>query len=596
MKKLFVIILCVITITSFIPSTLATSNQLNEKQRVIIGFKDQSNSEIIQGLGGEIIHEFNNIKAIVASLPPQAIDNLRRNPNIVYIEQDAEVKATADILPWGVDRIDDGVGNVQVHSYNKGNGINIAVIDTGIDYNHPDLPRVVGGYDFANGDNDPMDDNGHGTHVAGTIAAVYNSEGVIGVAPEANLFALKVLDETGGGWVTDIIAAIDWVIDYNAESLDDVSIISMSLGSNSHVSDLQTICDLAYSKGILLVAAAGNDYLRRGRFEYNTVDYPARYSSVIAVGATDENDKKASFSSTGEAVELAAPGVNIVSTFLGGGLATGSGTSMACPHVSGAAALVWAGEPTLSVAEVRQRLIDTADDLGAVGLDNWYGNGIIDIDEAAPPIGPIPNQAPIADAGGDQTVQLDVNGEVIVTFDGSDSQDPDGIIMTYEWGFGDGSSGTGVVPSHDYSIAGTYTVTLTVTDNEGAADSDEVSIIVEEYQVPPPETPIHVAEIDMGIVSKAGGRILYATTTITVKDGSGNPVDDVLVTGDWTGATSDSDSGITDSMGNVKFLSDTLRKTEGQQTFTFTVTNISKDGCGYDSGSNLETGDSISYP
>jgi len=368
-------------------SVLAVSGvaaQPSEKVAVIVGFKGKPETGLIRAHSGDIKYEYSIISAVACSLPQMAIDALKRNPKIAYIEPDGKVQITQEELPWGVDRIDAAV----VHPYNKGTGVKVAIIDTGIDYNHPDLDaNYKGGYDFVNDDAFPMDDNGHGTHCAGIVAAEDNKEGVIGVAPEAWLYAVKVLDRTGSGYTSDVISGIQWAI------TNKMDVISMSLGSDYYNSALQAACDAAYDAGVLVVAAAGNDYQRRGRTEVDTVDYPARYDSVIAVGATDNTDTKASWSSTGSALELAAPGVSIYSTYWDNTYATGSGTSMACPHVTGTAALVFAssidpahdldGDGAWDAGEVRKRLQDTADDLGSVGWDGWYGYGLIDADEAA---------------------------------------------------------------------------------------------------------------------------------------------------------------------------------------------------------------------
>ena len=346
--------------------------------RVLIGFKQRpglAERELVTAAGGKIRYFYHLIPAIAAAVPEQAIVGLRANPRVTHVHLDGRVYAIDLELDntWGVARI--GAGTV--HAYNKGTGVKVAVLDTGIDYNHPDLDaNYKGGYDFVNGDPDPMDDNGHGTHVAGTIAAEDNDIGVVGVAPEAHLYALKVLDETGAGYWSDVIAALQWAVD------NGMQIVNMSLGGTG-TSDVEAACQAAYDAGLLLVAAAGNSGNSPGRGD--NISDPAAYESVIAVAATDQNDNRARWSSTGAALELSAPGVDINSTLLGGGYGEKSGTSMASPHVAGTAALVWVAYPNWTNADVRYQLQTTADDLGDPGWDPLYGYGLVDADEAAPP-------------------------------------------------------------------------------------------------------------------------------------------------------------------------------------------------------------------
>jgi len=230
------------------------------------------------------------------------------------------------------------------------------------------------------------DDSGHGTRCAGIVAAVDNDIGVIGVAPQAWLYGVKVLDRRGSGYVSDVILGIEWSIE------NEMQVISMSLGTSSDVQSFHDACDAAYTAGIVLVAAAGNS----GDTDPDSdVIYPAKYASVIAVAATDDTDTRASWSSDGPEVELAAPGVDIFSTWKGGEYETKSGTSMACPHVARTAALVLAapedtardsianGDGTWTNEEVRAVLQATADDLGAEGFDNYYGHGLVDAEEVA---------------------------------------------------------------------------------------------------------------------------------------------------------------------------------------------------------------------
>jgi len=338
--------------------------------KVLIGFKEKpgpAQQAMVKGVGGKIKYTYHIVDAIAASIPEKAIVALQNNPNVRYVEPDGQVYALETELEssWGVKRIGAGV----VHGDgNKGTGVYIAIIDSGIDYTHPDLDaNYAGGHDFVNDDDDPMDDDGHGTHVAGTVAAEDNDIGVVGVAPEASLYALKVLDSTGRGYVSDVIAAIEWATE------KEIQVINMSLGGRKNIS-LEWACDLAYSEGLLLVAAAGNS---------GSVIYPAACSSVIAVSATDSNDDLAYFSSTGKQVELAAPGVDINSTLLGGGYGEKSGTSMASPHVAGTAALVWAADADtpLNNYKIREKLQTTAEDIGLSTREQGYG--LVDAAEAA---------------------------------------------------------------------------------------------------------------------------------------------------------------------------------------------------------------------
>jgi subtilisin/minor extracellular protease Epr len=320
-----------------------------DKIPVVIGFKNHMNTNAITALVGNINKEYSTINAISVSLPQQAIDALKKNPNIAYIDNDITFMAT-DPAPdaeltnsWGVNHI--GAGTVQA-SGNTGYGINVAVIDTGINYNHEDLiDRYKGGWNFVANNANPFDDNGHGSHCAGIIAATDNNDAVVGVAPQANIYALKALDRTGTGSLSNIVAAIDWAINTRSDGIggNDIQVISMSLGSSTGASSLQAACDTAYNAGIVVVAASGNNGA-------SSVSYPANYPSVIAVGATDSSDNRASFSNYGSKLELVAPGVNIISDYIDVSPNDGrnhdtlymNGTSMACPHVAGTVALVFA--------------------------------------------------------------------------------------------------------------------------------------------------------------------------------------------------------------------------------------------------------------
>jgi len=253
----------------------------------------------------------------------------------------------------------------------------VAVVDTGIDWNHSDLTAnyVSLGYDWVNEDAYPMDDNGHGTHVAGIIAASINNElGIAGLA-QVSIMAEKVLDWKGEGYEDDLANAILHAADQGA------NIISMSLGSSEESMLVRVAVMRAYSAGVLLVASAGNDAT-------NARSYPAAYDEVIAVTATDQSDNPAWFTNYGEWVELSAPGVNIYSTLLNDNFGYKSGTSMATPHVSGVAALIWSLYPEETRDDIRNKLRDTADDLGEVGFDPYYGYGRVNAKKAVASLEP----------------------------------------------------------------------------------------------------------------------------------------------------------------------------------------------------------------
>jgi subtilisin len=384
-KSILILVVIAVIISIFIIGT--ASSVKPEHEDVIIGFyktPGPSENALIHNNNGKIKHNFHLVPAVSASLPEKAINKLKKNPKIAFIEYDIMFMATADEYAnsWGVQHI----GSEIVHNSSiNGSGVKIAILDTGIDYYHEDLDdNYKGGYDFVFNDPDPFDDswNGHGTHMAGIAAAENNGIGVVGVAPEADIYAVKVLDGSGFGLASWVIAGIEWAVE------NDMDIITMSFGSGPDDPDLESLklaCDNAYNSGVLLVASAGNTL-------GGDVLYPARLDSVIAVTATNESDQYASFSPIDPEVELAAPGVDINSTISSmASLPTTekywhmSGTSMASPHVAGTAALIMSsgsrdvnGNWSLNNTDVRMQLKMTAIDLGLPGQDDIYGFGLVD--------------------------------------------------------------------------------------------------------------------------------------------------------------------------------------------------------------------------
>ncbi len=353
----------------------------------------------IKWMGGSVVREFRLINAVVADIPEHiksvdiySVEGVRDVADDSYIrwiesapasmletplpdmdsflgaigpdstaipEARAEAVPAANEVPWGVAR----VNAAAAWDYTAGGGVKVAVIDTGIDYTHPDLaPNYKGGYNAVDPSAPPLDDQGHGTHVAGTIAAVKDGSGVAGVAPAAHLYGVKVLDKNGSGQYSWIIAGIEWAVENRMD------VINMSLGGGSGNEALRQVMIKAGEAGVTVVCAAGNDG--------GAVNYPAKYPQAIAVSASDSSDRIASFSSRGPEIAVIAPGVGVYSTRKGGGHVSLSGTSMASPHVAGLAAIA-IGAGYKGPEEVRLALEVSASRLPSLGAEE-QGSGLVD--------------------------------------------------------------------------------------------------------------------------------------------------------------------------------------------------------------------------
>jgi subtilisin family serine protease/subtilase family serine protease len=452
-----------------------------------------------------------------------ALERYRRNPNVLYAERNVVRRIPAPlahgggtpVVPgdyhfaeqWALDNTGQGffcfpwfggefclyngtpdadIDAPEAWSILRGSSVTVAVIDSGVDYTHPDLAaKYAGGYDFVFNDPDPMDDHGHGTHVAGTIAAAMDNptgepaaaEGVVGVAPNARFLAYKVCRSDGTCDDFALQQAIARAV------ADGANVINMSLGDPEFSQSLDDAVQDAWNAGVVIVAGAGND---------GTTDrfYPAALDNVISVAAFDEDHRRPSFSNYGSWVDISAPGNAIMSTYpltectsttTGGNTGCytwNTGTSMASPHVAGAAALVWSRSDVITNSQVVDILLNSADAQGVspVRLDSWTIHGGLNLHDAIS-YG-LTNLPPQADAGADQTVaDQDRDGAEQVTLDGSGSSDRDGSIATYEWREGDTSIGSGVAPVVSLAI-GTHTLTLEVTDDGGESATDTVVVTV----------------------------------------------------------------------------------------------------------------------
>jgi serine protease len=558
---------------------------------------DPGVSTIIQGAGGSTVHEFPDYNVIAARLPAAAVQALRNHPRVRSIVEDVPrfPFSTTETMPYGIPMVEAN----QVEAGADLAQANVCVIDSGYFLGHEDLPPAgtVSGTNNLGTGNWYQDRCGHGTHVAGTIAAVGgNGKGVVGVVPtgEVPLHIVKVFgDSCAWTYSSDLITALNTCRGAGAK------IVSMSLGGGKAIGPWEERAfNDAYNAGVLSIAAAGN----AGN---TSLSYPASYNSVVSVAAIDSNKLVADFSQKNSQVELAAPGVDVLSTVpyletntlsisgvgtfsgshidasartsasgvsgalanggrctsvgswagrvvlcergdvsfkakvdnvgAGGGVAaviynnvsggflgtcddgTGTtctlpaiglsqadggtalshvgktstvvsqieyetsgyeawnGTSMATPHVSGVAALVWSHNRNWTNAQIRQALGQTAEDLGAAGRDNSYGYGLVRAKAALCHLDP-------GACGGASNAPPTANftfavSDLTVNFTDA-STDADGSVVSWSWSFGDGATSTEQNPSHTYASGGSYTVQLTVTDDDGAAATTSKTVPV----------------------------------------------------------------------------------------------------------------------
>lgn len=463
--------------------TLNAQPTIQEEQRFIVTFKNsasiQKSDTLTRAQGiqvnalfdraaanvdAKVVKRLPNSNAMAVVLTPSQQKALAKDTSVQSIEVDPKRYLLSESTPYGITM-------VQALQLSDAGSVNqkVCIMDTGYTLNHADLPSsgVTGddGYGSNNTGNWYNDGNGHGTHVAGTIAAIgSNNQGVVGVNPSGRLglHIVKVFNDSGSwAYGSDLIEAVNQCKNAGA------TVISMSLGGGASSTAERAAFDSAYASGILNVAAAGND-------GNSNMSYPASYGSVMSVAAVDSSGNVANFSQYNSQVEIAAPGVGINSTYNNGSYKSLSGTSMATPHVSGVAALVWGNNPNCTVQQIRDGLNASAQDKGSSGRDSYYGYGIVKAKDADTYLKnvcgtPPPNYAP------DANFSTAISG-LRVSF--TDKSTDDSGVVSRNWAFGDGSTSTATNPSHTYATDGSYQVSLTVADAQGLTDSITSTVTV----------------------------------------------------------------------------------------------------------------------
>jgi subtilisin family serine protease len=420
-------------------------------------------ADLARQFGGQVGLTYRTaLRGFAVSMPEAAAKKLAAHPSVKFVEQNHSVSIQGTQTPtpsWGLDRIDQQ--NLPLNnSYtypNTGSGVRAYILDTGIRISHSDFGgRASHGYDFVDNDADASDCHGHGTHVAGTVGGT-----AYGVAKGSSLVGVRVLNCAGSGSFAGIVAGVDWV---TANAVKP-AVANMSLGGSGTNAALETAVTNSINSGVVYALAAGNSNSNACNFT------PARTPAAITVGATESNDARASYSNFGTCLDIFAPGSGITSAWYTNDTATNtiSGTSMASPHVAGGAALILSANPGFTAQQVRDKLVADSTPGKVTSPGTGSPNQLLFVNVTGGPGNQPPTASFTHNCG---------SGSLSCTFNGSGSSDPDGTIASYAWNFGDGTTGTGATVSHTFPAGGTYTVTLTVTDNGGASGSASQQVAV----------------------------------------------------------------------------------------------------------------------
>ncbi len=570
-----------------------SDGSIDVRDRYIVTFKDNvedvdaMTDELMRGKGGKVHFRYRHaLKGFAATIPAQAVEGMRRNPNVDVIEADGLVykNATQNNPPsWGLDRIDQR--NLPLSSsytyQNGGEGVTAYIIDTGIRFDHQEYNgRAFSGYDFVDNDNNAYDCDGHGTHVAGTVGGT-----TVGVAKNVKLVAVRVLNCNGSGTWSGVIAGVDWV----TANADLPAVANMSLGGG-YFSLMNTAVENSISAGVVYAVSAGNS-------NANACNYsPASAPNALTVGSTTSSDYRSSFSNYGTCVDVFAPGSSIRSSTMTttSSYANWSGTSMASPHVAGVAALYLSANTSATPSQVNAAIVNGA----TTGVISNAGTGSPNRLLYSLIAGPVTPPTVPADPTNLSYSNLTSTSVQLAWSD--NSSDETGFRIERSTNGGStwstaGTVGANVTTFTDNSLSSGTTYHMRVYAYNGAGSSvnptNTVSFTTPTPPPPPPSADMWVSDITPSTTPSRNS--WYAHFTVTIVDANG-PVAGATVSGNFGLDASGSASAVTNSSGQVTVTTGKLNKKDNSASFT--VTNVTASGHTYAPLLNVETTDSIAKP
>jgi subtilisin family serine protease len=549
-------------------------SSIDVRDRYVVVFKesvrdvDRAVDEMTRGNGATVHFRYRHaLKGFNATIPPQAVEALKKNPNVDYIEPDGIARKTQQSNPpsWGLDRIDQrNLPLNQTYNYqNNGSGVRVYILDTGIRFNHQEYNgRAFSGWDFIQNDPDASDCDGHGTHVAGTVGGTS-----VGVAKGVTLIAVRVLDCNGSGSWGGVIAGIDWVTANHIKP----AVANMSLGGG-YYAPINTAVANSIAAGVVYAISAGNS-------NANACNYsPASTPAALTVGSTTSGDVRSSFSNYGSCVDIFAPGSSIYSSTMTStsSYQSWSGTSMASPHVAGVAALYLSANPNATPTQVETAVKSNATTGVLSSIGSGSPNSLL-YSLIAAPAGPVPNAPSNLTVGSATTNSLTLNWT-----DGSSNETGFRIerssSSTGPWSFVT-NVGANVTTYQNTGLASSTTYWYRVFAFNANGNSLLSSNTESGTTSAAPTVAVHVDGLSSSTSSNKGG--WNASLTVTVKNANGVPTQGVTVSVSWGNG---SGSAVTNSSGQATIT--TGRYKNNVSSVTMTVTNLSGTGFTYNSSAN----------